>query len=261
MVGRSDCGRAARAVGAILTRMSTVVDMPETRGHLISAITTASDPGEILYLSSRADFSEGGSIRGGVPIIAPWFAKNLGHDELQHGWARRVEWETIPTNGGIDARTSHDDWDLRLGTQVLPHGFAMMLKARNASPLRRDFQSAFHPYFRVADVRTTTVTVGDQEFRFDGTAVDQAVPLPEWTPLVIKDSQRTITVTYQGADHAVVWNPGSELAAQMTDVGEGEWTEFVCVEPALLGDQAQGVSVPPWDWVEIGMTVKVTPAQ
>lgn len=64
--------------------MTTTLNMPEDRGHLISA--TTSDCGEILFMSSIPDMALGGSIRGGVPIIAPWFGKLIGHDELQHGW-------------------------------------------------------------------------------------------------------------------------------------------------------------------------------
>ncbi|PLV99205.1 aldose epimerase [Corynebacterium ulcerans] len=234
--------------------MTTTLNMPEDRGHLISA--TTSDCGEILFMSSIPDMALGGSIRGGVPIIAPWFGKLMGHDELQHGWARRKEWEVLETSGGLDARMNHDDWDLRLAVQSTSHGFAMMLKCRNASSVRRNLQLAFHPYFYVADVLNTTVTAPQETFTSDGGLLEE-FRLSAPAPLLIDDGQRRITVKGQGNDHFIVWNPGEKLANEMSDMGTGEWRNFVCVEPALLGEDSEGVSVAPWDWVHIGMTVQV----
>ncbi|VTQ80414.1 aldose 1-epimerase [Corynebacterium pseudotuberculosis] len=47
-----------------------------------------------------------------------------------------------------------------------------------------------------------------------------------------------ITVKGQGTDHFIVWNPGEKLASEMSDMGTGEWRNFVCVEPALLGEDS-----------------------
>ncbi|KHF24579.1 aldose 1-epimerase-like protein [Solemya velum gill symbiont] len=50
---------------------------------------------ERLFLSERAEFSEGTAIRGGVPVCFPQFA-----DEgpfLKHGFARLGLWELVST--------------------------------------------------------------------------------------------------------------------------------------------------------------------
>ncbi|APA73791.1 Aldose 1-epimerase [Corynebacterium pseudotuberculosis] len=167
--------------------MTTTFNMPEDRGHLISASTSAC--GEILFMSSIPDMALGGSIRGGVPIIAPWFGKLMGHKELQHGWARRQKWEVLETSGGLDARMSHDDWDLRLAVQSTPRGFAMMLKCRNASSVCRKLQLAFHPYFYVSDVLDTIVTAPGETFTTDGGLLEE-FRLSAPTPLLIDDGQR-----------------------------------------------------------------------
>ena len=41
-----------------------------------------------------------------------------------------------------------------------------------------------------------------------------------------------------GLPDAVVWNPWSETAGKMADMGVGEWTRMVCVEPAVAATSA-----------------------
>src|SRR5215471_3718391 len=58
----------------------------------------------VLYLSPRSLFAPGKAIRGGVPIIFPWFGSRAdGKPGPAHGFARTMEWtleETRPINGG-----------------------------------------------------------------------------------------------------------------------------------------------------------------
>ncbi|MDD7586806.1 MAG: aldose epimerase [Corynebacterium glucuronolyticum] len=226
----------------------TSMAIADGRAHLLSA---DSHLDELLYLSPEADFSEGGSIRGGVPIIAPWF-NDLTGQEPAHGWARRQPWECQEVPGGFDCRIRHDEWDLRLGIQTTPKGFAMILKCRNAASKRRNVQLAFHPYFRVEDVTTVTV----EGYSFDGSAVDERTTAT--SPVTFTDGSRRITVTGHDHDHTVIWNPGTAVPG---DMPIEDWKKFVCVEPALLGeDVTKGVSLAPWEWTQIGMTVKVEEA-
>jgi glucose-6-phosphate 1-epimerase len=37
--------------------------------------------------------------------------------------------------------------------------------------------------------------------------------------------------------NVVVWNPGAEKAASMSDFGNDEYEQMMCVEPGLLGHQ------------------------
>jgi len=36
----------------------------------------------------------------------------------------------------------------------------------------------------------------------------------------------------------VVWNPWSDGAAAIADIGEGEWQQFLCIEAANVFDNA-----------------------
>jgi glucose-6-phosphate 1-epimerase len=47
-----------------------------------------------IFLSQRAEFAPGKPIRGGVPIVFPWFSeRHDGKTGPQHGFARISEWE------------------------------------------------------------------------------------------------------------------------------------------------------------------------
>src|SRR5229473_1835169 len=47
----------------------------------------------VLFTSSRSLFAPGKAIRGGVPIIFPWFgARGDGRPGPAHGFARNTEW-------------------------------------------------------------------------------------------------------------------------------------------------------------------------
>ena len=48
----------------------------------------------VIFLSQRAEFVPGKPIRGGVPVVFPWFSeRHDGKTGPQHGFARISEWE------------------------------------------------------------------------------------------------------------------------------------------------------------------------
>ena len=47
----------------------------------------------ILFMSRDAVFATGKPIRGGVPVILPWFGNREGHSA--HGFARTAPWELL----------------------------------------------------------------------------------------------------------------------------------------------------------------------
>src|ERR1700677_2893658 len=52
----------------------------------------------LLFLSPQSRFGEGEAIRGGIPIILPWFGSREG--EPSHGLARTLTWEMAEFSGG-----------------------------------------------------------------------------------------------------------------------------------------------------------------
>lgn len=242
-------------------------------GAHITSVDTAA--GELLYLSSTSSSGVGEAIRGGVPIIAPWFGGLLGLDPM-HGWARRSLWEVTGAGAAerpeLVAVCAQDGLRLTVRTAADDSGFRISLRLKNDTDSVRTVQLAFHPYFRVEDVESVTLEgldgvdvldrisdeVSTQEGPVEIRGLHDRIALG--TPkMIINDRDRSIIVEGTGHDSTVVWNPGAQRAAEMADIGPGEWRQFLCVEPALLGADQQGVQVPPGESVEIGMAVRVLP--
>src|SRR5579862_6627838 len=58
----------------------------------------------VLFVSPRSLFAPGKAIRGGVPIIFPWFGnRSDGQPGPAHGFARTAEWEVESTRLREDA--------------------------------------------------------------------------------------------------------------------------------------------------------------
>src|SRR5215469_13056385 len=91
-----------------LTR--AVISTPLTNGEIYlhgAHITDWTPCGErpILFLSSKSAFGPDKAIRGGVPIVFPWFgARSDGQPGPAHGWARTALWEVVASalrNDGV----------------------------------------------------------------------------------------------------------------------------------------------------------------
>lgn len=236
--------------------------------HLTS---TGTEHGELFYLSSTTKHGEGNAIRGGVPVIAPWFADILGRSP-KHGWARISPWRVTVDSIGFDASLVEGGIALALNVKELPDGVRLELTATNESGEPRTVQLAFHPYFRVGHVEKVTVQGLDGVAGLDRVTDAELVQkgdvkvaglydriFLESREAVIEDPGlgRRITVAAEGADSTVVWNPGEEAAAPMSDIGDGEWSDFLCVEPALLGEGQQGIELADGASHRLSMTVTV----
>ena len=64
------------------------------------------DEAPLLFLSQCSRFEDKQPIRGGIPVIFPWFGPREGMS--MHGFARVLQWEIkeiLPnTNGGVSVR-------------------------------------------------------------------------------------------------------------------------------------------------------------
>ncbi|WP_394280801.1 hypothetical protein [Corynebacterium sp.] len=230
--------------------------------HVLSAPTPT---GDLFFVSSDAALDGSVPVRGGLPLIAPWFAKFLG--DQQHGWARSSVWEMDGTQGTL----SDDYLKLRFAAQEVENGWRFELSCTNTGDAVRKIQLAFHPYFAVSAVADVVVrgidgvNVWDRvnhdkalhkgDFTFSGLTDRIALAAPEVT---LEDANRRLSITAEGTDSIVLWNPGAEEGARLGDLGEGEWDNFVCVEPALLGPNAEGVDLPGGETAVIAMEVTAT---
>lgn len=69
-------------------------------GHVTSWIPAGGE--DVLWTSPTAHYAEGASIRGGIPLIGPWFGLGrYGTARPSHGWPRSSAGSSRPPNGSV----------------------------------------------------------------------------------------------------------------------------------------------------------------
>lgn len=229
--------------------------------HLCSWIPAAGD--EQLFLSTKSEFAEGAAIRGGVPIVFPQFS---GMGVLpKHGFARTAPWKLLSA-GQTEQGAAQAVFELQENIARLmlwPHVFRaeysvtlagdtlqLDFTVSNTGDTVFQFTSALHTYFKIDDIQETqlhglgglsyrdTVTgqnaciQHEEVLRIDG-EVDRIYGDVHQTVLIVQAHQ-SIEVTQSGFADAVVWNPGAEKAAQITDLEDDGYQRMVCVEAAAI---------------------------
>lgn len=225
----------------------------------------------LLFVSSKSLFATGKAIRGGVPIIFPWFgARGGGQPGPAHGFARSVEWAVEGTklrdDGKVEIRLTLAPSDTTRGffdaafdlryRVTLGSELEMELETRNEGTEPFSYEEALHTYFAIADIDQASVsglegttyidktdgfkrkTLGSEAVRI-GEETDQ-VHLNTGAACVVHDPvwHRRIIVEKSGSDSTVVWNPWIEKARGMADMAEGDWKGMICVETANAADNA-----------------------
>ena len=218
-----------------------------------------------LFLSSRSRYAAGAAIRGGVPVIFPWFGARAGHpDSPDHGFARTSQWTVDSVERRADGAVvlafglepdprANAMWphDFRLAYRVaIGRSLEMALEVENRSRSPFTFEEALHTYLFVEDARTATIsglesatyidktdamkrkTTGPGSLRLSG-ATDRVFPGATATCTVSDPGlRRRLVVEKRGSATTVVWNPWSDRASAMADLGPEEWRSMLCVEAA-----------------------------
>jgi glucose-6-phosphate 1-epimerase len=225
----------------------------------------------LLFLSERIRFATGKAIRGGVPVIFPWFGARAGHPEApDHGFARTREWAVESVDPGSDGSVAvtlaleADDatratWphDFRLRHRVVfGEQIEMTLEVENRSDHPFDFEEALHTYVLVGDVGQVSIaglgggvyidktddmrrkTLAAGSLRLSGTT--DRVFLNTGGTCTVTDPvlARRIVIEKTGSTTTVVWNPWQEKASAMADLGDEQWRSMLCVEAANAADNA-----------------------
>lgn len=240
-------------------------------GHIVSWLPTGGE--EQLYLSPYAVYGGTQAVRGGVPVIFPQFGRQGPLDK--HGFARHHRW----TLEQAEVRGEHAFAVLRLCDSaatraVWPHAFALELTVSvDASRLEMElavvntgdqpfeFQSALHTYLACADVRRAQLE-GLMGQNFQDMVVDE--PRQQWVDVVtvaqeldriywqvpkdftLREVGRRVAIQQNGFEDLVVWNPGPEQAATMSDLPDDDWLGFMCVEAAQIGNPVRLTAGEEW---------------
>jgi D-hexose-6-phosphate mutarotase len=269
-----------------------VVTAPDAVAHVYlhgAQVTHHQPVGEapLLFLSSRSRFAASAAIRGGVPVVFPWFGPRAGDPSApDHGFARISEWtvESVEQSGdgaveltlGLDPsdvtrRRWPGEFRLRLTVRIASR-LDIALEVENRSPASFTFEEALHTYLRVGDVREVSVTGLEGVTyidKMDGmrrkTLPAEPLRLRAATDRVFVDTRsacavldprlgRRLVIDKRGSSTTVVWNPWRDRAAAMTDLGPDEWRTMVCVEAANAADSA--VTLAPGERHAMGMVLR-----
>ena len=227
----------------------------------------------VLFMSAQSLFQKDKAIRGGVPVIFPWFGPRqpdpVGKSPM-HGFARLTEWqvESVEKQGDVASVTlaltpnevSRSLWphDFKLTYTVTLDGDVLKLDlaVTNTGAEGLAFEEALHTYFAVGDVRhasveglahttyldkTDNLTEKSQDASPIGfTGETDRVYLATQGTCTINDPglRRRIVVEKEHSDATVVWNPWIAKAKAMVDFGDDEWPGMLCVETCNVGPHA-----------------------
>jgi len=228
---------------------------------------------EVLWLSEAAQFRQGKAIRGGIPIIWPWFGDHpTDTDQPAHGFARTAEWSVSETMAlpGQRTKISFSLTHSAKTESLWPHPFMLELHVTVGRQLQVDLvthnyhtegvniSQALHTFFNVGDIAQVAVTglsgrtyldkvQGYKEFPQYG-----AIPFLEETDRVYLDTtdeciiddqalKRKIYVDKLGSKSTVVWNPWVDKAKQMGDFPDNGYETMVCVETTNAANDARRV--------------------
>ncbi len=224
-------------------------------------VTAWQPPGAapVIFTSSHAVFAPGKAIRGGIPVIVPWFGPHPTDPKApQHGVARTAPWQLDK----VDAGSASVAFDLSLAIDGFAVGYRvafgvaleLALTMRNTAASAASFEEALHTYFCVSDVARISVAGLEGSAHIDKTADMARIP-PSGAPVTLAketdsvylgvagglavrdpDAGRRIVIDKTGAASAIVWNPWAEKAAALSDLGADNWRGFVCVESGNVAD-------------------------
>lgn len=215
----------------------------------------------VLFMSSKSFFAPGKAIRGGIPIIFPWFgARSDGKPGPAHGYARTSEWAVESTrllnDGAVEIAltlNAEDGISVRfaaaIGTELV-----MSLEVANGGSAPFRYEEALHTYFAISDIANISVTGLENTTYIDKTdnflkkqQYNEPIRIAGETDRVHLDTtgtctihdpgwQREIAIAKTGSHSTVVWNPWIAKTAGMPDMAPDEWRNMVCVETANAAD-------------------------
>ncbi|PMC75779.1 D-hexose-6-phosphate mutarotase [Brachybacterium sp. UMB0905] len=262
---------------AVDTAACTAALLPDG-AQLLSWVPTGSR--DLLWVSPDSAGGPGRSVRGGVPVVGPWFgAGRHGDAPYKHGWLRQVRWDLAR------AERTDDEVLLALTSPAARRELQAQLTLRIGADLDielritagaegLELEAALHTYLAVADVRGIEISGLEGAPYLDNTRGLCADVMPQaplrvqgptdavvesGAPVTLTDpaAGRRIHARPRGAARTVVWNPGEDGAREIGDITPGHWSRFVCSEPAVAKDAA--VALGPGASHTLAVTYRIEP--
>ncbi|KAK4411473.1 putative glucose-6-phosphate 1-epimerase [Sesamum angolense] len=240
--------------------------------HGGQVISWRNDRGEeLLFTSSKAILKPPNAMRGGISICFPQFG-NCGSLE-QHGFARSKIWtiedDPPPLHPNDSLGKSFIDLLLKPAEEDLkcwPHSFEfhlrvslasdgnliMISRIRNINGKPFSFSFGYHTHFSVSDISEVRVEgletldyldnlCQKERFTEQGDAitfeseVDRVyLSSPRCVAVLDHEKKRTCVMRKEGLPDVVVWNPWEKKSKAMTDFGDEEYKQMLCVDAAAI---------------------------
>lgn len=226
-------------------------------GNLVS-YRPKNEEHDVFWLGELNRFDNIQAIRGGIPVCWPRFAEEKLNDNLpRHGFARLSDWTL--------KNVAVDDEKIEICLSLIPEAkfnvavtaelvmritdkLEYSLKTTNHGDEAFKFSEALHAYFNVGSVNDIEIKglAGNQyrnsldgkiytlnnnlkiDGEFDSAFLNHTGVIEIVDPIL----NRVISLKKSGSKTTVVWNPNKDLA----EMSEGQYRNFVCVEPANQGD-------------------------
>lgn len=240
----------------------------ETRGARIMSFKPKGGE-EVIWQAEPVQLEAPKWAHGGIPACWPWFGVNGKVDIHGTAWKRDFTVVSKREKGRrAELVLALADEKARLEYTVsLYDTLTLEMKTVNVSKEPYSFCTAFHPYFRVGDVRKTSVGGVNPPFAASAVTkpVSMAEPIDDVFPagpgsctvyrLADPVLDRTIYVFAENSTGVNLWNPGAPKDTPGYIPGDS-WKTFACVEP-MQGSIEKPVTLRPGDFTTLRMGVDV----
>lgn len=237
----------------------------------------------LIFMSRKSHFKNGEPIRGGVPIVFPWFGPREG--SVAHGYARLREWNLTKTSADANENVKlvfvlPDDVSVKANWPVAKVNFivtvsdklTMELAVANLSPENFTFENCLHTYFQIGDINQISIS-GLEQLPFDDFAAgangarraaeNSILKIIKETNRVYFDSPQTVDVRDEklkriirvekhNSKSTVVWNPWTTQKLP-DDFDPPEYQNMVCVESGNV--KQNKITLPPNQTFELKVIV------
>ncbi len=224
---------------------------------------------DMMFFSSKAYHQEGKAMKGGTPICWPWFGPDPEtKGRSSHGFVRNRLWqmrEVVSTQDGAtkvtlgltDTAETRAIWDYEFDFAIaitVGKSLTVELITRNTGDKTFSITQALHTYFKVGNIKQVQVLGlkgndyidkvdnGKQKTQSGEVTFDQEcdrIYLNVQPELTINDGAlgRQIKITATNSKTAIVWNPWAAISANMADLEDHDYQNFVCVETANAANE------------------------
>jgi glucose-6-phosphate 1-epimerase len=220
---------------------------------------------EVIFVSGQSRWEAGRAIRGGIPVCFPWFRTKADDPKAPaHGFARTRSWSLKALSQVGDSvvtiLATESDEESR---KWWPHEFLLTLRiaigaqlkleltASNTGSVPFRFEEALHTYYRVGNVEKLSIAGLDGvayldnrdgnlekqqrgDFSFTAATDNAYIDTEHAVEILDPSLERRVRLEKHGSLTSVVWNPWSDGARALADLGDDEWRQMACVEASNI---------------------------